>query len=103
MQTPTPKLISLHWGYFEEDSKDKGSMRDPGGSLNITDVHLFVIKAGVGRGSNNFLKLKTLKLLLKLTVDQGISQQKVYGDFKMIINRMKGNYRARNTQLLPIQ
>jgi len=62
-----------------------------GGCLFIIDSHLIVLKAGLGRGSNNHSELMALKLLLRSAGDQRISQLQLYQDPELVANWMKGS------------
>jgi hypothetical protein len=63
---------SMSRGFFDGLSQYKASTYGVGGFLYITNDHFFVFEVGMGRGSNNYAKLFTLKVLLKFVVDKGI-------------------------------
>ena len=59
--------------------------RDPiscgvGGMLFLSDVHFFSFKAGLGVGTNNFVELCALKLLLFLARRNSLDKIHIFGD-----------------------
>lgn len=62
---------AIPWGYFDGASQD-GQMRCGGGGvLHKSEDHYFHISAGLGRGSNNYAELMSLRLLLLFALEQG--------------------------------
>ena len=59
-------------------------------------------KAGLGNGSNNYTELLSLKLLLKLALDNQISKLQVFGDSQLVINWVNGLYRMHKLLLSPL-
>jgi ribonuclease HI len=82
----------MSWGFFDGVSQDKGSICGAGGCLYITDDHFFLLKAGLGRGTNNHAELLALKFLLKLAMNQVITKMQVDGDSEVILYWVKGSY-----------
>ena len=50
-------------------------------------------KAGLGHGTNNYAELLGLKLLLKLALENNITNLQVFGDSQLVINWVNGLYR----------
>ena len=54
--------------------------------LYILYDHYFSFKAGLGFGTNNFVELLGLKLLLTLALEKHISKLHIFGDSLLVIN-----------------
>eukprot|EP00253_Pinus_taeda_P004952 PITA_04952 len=81
-----PPIIdrSLPWAYFDGTANQQGC----GGGIIIhkTEHHYYKIKAGLGRGSNNFAELITLRHLLHFALGHNIDCINIFGDSKIIVN-----------------
>ena len=61
---------SYPWGYF--DGFDAGELCGAGGMIFFFDEHYVSFKSGLGSGTNNFVEICALKLLLSLARDKHI-------------------------------
>ena len=59
-------------------------------------------KAGLGHGTNNYAELLGLKLLLKLALENNITNLQVFGDSQLVINWVNRLYRMHNMILSPL-
>jgi hypothetical protein len=57
---------SIPWGFFDGASSSDQTKCGGGGCLHLTPSHYFTLKAGLGRGTNNYSELLALKLLCYL-------------------------------------
>ena len=69
------------------------------GVLFIFDDHFFTFKAGLGFGTNNFVELIGLKLLLTLFLQHNYKHLHIFGDSQLVINWATGKYRIQNILL----
>ena len=60
-----------------------------GGGLYKIESHSFLFSAGLGRGTNNFAELMSLRLLLLFALEQGCLSLKVFGDSMLVIEWAK--------------
>ena len=67
--------------------------------LYIVMIIFFTFKAGLGFGSNNFVELLGLKLLLTLALDKHLSKLQIFFDSELVINWATSKYRIQNIQL----
>jgi ribonuclease HI len=72
-----------------------------GGCLYINDQHFFLLRAGLGAGTNNFSELLALKLLLLFAVEKGCNTLQVFGDSLLIINWVNQEQIFHITRLMP--
>ena len=82
---------SFSWGYFDGSAVGDPKICGAGGNLFITDDHYFSFKAGLGYGTNNFVELYALKLLLSLARDNHIDKIHIFGDSHLVIIGLKMN------------
>ena len=54
--------------------------------LHIDNIVSFRIKVGLGRGTNNYAELSSLKYLLLFAKEQNFQQLQIFGDSQLIIN-----------------
>jgi ribonuclease HI len=73
-----------------EPLKETHLREEHGGILYFSHNHFLSFKAGTGRSTNNHNKLTTLKLVLILAIEKGITQIQVLGDSLLVIKWMKG-------------
>jgi ribonuclease HI len=57
---------------------------------------------GLGRGTNNYVELMALKLLLLFTREKGIQQIQIFGDSMNVINWTRKHQTCHNIFLCPI-
>jgi ribonuclease HI len=60
-----------------------------GGILHISPTHNISFKVGLGIDTNKLCELMSLKLVLTLAQEQGISQIQIHGDSLLVIQWMK--------------
>ena len=60
-----------------------------GGVLFKTESHSFFFSVGLGRGTNNFAELMSLRLLLLFALEQGCLSLQVFGDSMLVIEWAK--------------
>jgi ribonuclease HI len=70
-------------------------------SISLTS-HYYLIKSGLGAGTNNYAEIMALKLLLLFVVEKGCKTLQVFGDSMLIINWEKGVQRCHISHLVPI-
>jgi ribonuclease HI len=64
--------------------------------------HSFHIKLGLGQGTNNYVELLTLKLLLLFAKEKEILHLQIFGDSMNVINWARKLQQCHNIFLLPI-
>ena len=52
------------WGYFDGATKREQRSCGAGGILHLSKSHWFSFKAGIGEGTNNFMELSAIRLLI---------------------------------------
>jgi ribonuclease HI len=62
------------WAYFDWDSKKNSQMSGARGILHFRESHILKFKAGLGRGTNNYVELMALKLILCLASERGVQK-----------------------------
>jgi ribonuclease HI len=62
-----------------------------GGILYLKENHFYKIKMGLGPGSNNYVELMSLKLLLTFVGEKGITTIQIFGDSLNVINWVQEN------------
>lgn len=72
-----------------------------GGCIYLTEQHYFLLRAGLGPGTNNFAEIMALKLLLLFAAEKGISTLQVFGDSLIIINWANHAQLCHMTRLRP--
>jgi hypothetical protein len=60
---------SKPWGFF--DGASQNSVCGGGAILYLSDSHFFKMTLGLGKGTNNYAKLMSLKLLLIFAIEKG--------------------------------
>ena len=73
-----------------------------GGCLYISTSHYYLIKLGLGDGTNNYAEIMVLKLLSLFFVEKGCKTLQVFGESMLIINWEKGFQRCYISRLVPI-
>ena len=56
------------WGYFDGSAARDPQICGAGGILYLSEEHSFAFSAGLGLGTNNFVELLALKLLIILAL-----------------------------------
>lgn len=80
----------IPWGFFDGASPVDQRSCGGGGVLFKSEEHFFHISAGLGRGTNNFAELMSLRLLLLFALEQGCLSLQVFGDSSLVINWANG-------------
>ena len=91
---------SYPWGYF--DGVENGDLRRcrASGYLYFSDNHWYSFKASLREGSNNFVQLSALRILLRLTVEHEALNLQIYGDSQIIIKWITGQNKIHYVQLI---
>ena len=90
------------WGYFDGSAAREPKTCGVGGLLFISYEHFFTFKAGLGIGTNNYVELLGLKLLLTLSLDNNFKKLLIFGDSQLVINWATSKYHIQNIQLAQI-
>jgi ribonuclease HI len=90
------------WDYFDGVSSEDHLICGGGGCLYLSTTHYFLLKSGLGAGTNNYAELLALKLLLLFVVEKGCKTLQVFGDSMLIINWENGVQRCHISRLVPI-
>jgi ribonuclease HI len=88
---------SSPWGFF--DGASQHNRCGGGGLLYLSDSHYYSLNFGFGTGTNNFVELMSLKLLIAFAIEKGCHSLNVFGDSLNVINWIKGTQRCTNTRL----
>ena len=88
---------TIPWAFFDGVAQDN---RCGGGAyLFMREGHLYKIKMGLGEGSNNFVELFSLKLLLIFAAEKGCNTLACFGDSMNVINWVKNTQVCRHLRL----
>jgi ribonuclease HI len=72
-------------------------LRSRVGGLNYLKDSLFLkFKVGMVHGSNNYVELMSLELVLVLAVEKGVTKLQIFGDSLLVIKWTKKEYETRN-------
>lgn len=93
---------SMPWAFFDGASLNHQSVCGGGGVLYKTESHYFHLVAGLGRGSNNYAELMSLKLLMLFALEQGCLSLQIFGDSMLVIDWAKETTHCQVMVLLPI-
>ena len=70
-----------------------------GATLFLNPTHHFQISMGLGSGTNNYIELMALKLLLCFAIERNCKKLQVFADSLIVINWIKKIKKCRNTSL----
>ena len=87
------------WGFFDGSAFGNPKVCGAGGILFLKDDHYITFKAGLGVGSNNYVELSALKLLIILALNKLISNIQIFGDSLLVINWISGKFKSHNLHL----
>ena len=87
------------WGFFYGSTLGNPKVCGVGGILFLKDDHFITFKASLGVGSNNYVELSALKLLIILALKKQIMNIQIFGDSMLVINWISGKFRVHNMQL----
>ena len=93
---------AIPWGFFDGTSQDRQLSCGGGGVIFKSESHFFHFLVGLGRGSNNYAELMTLRLLLLFALEQGCLSFQVFGDSMLVIEWAKETVKCHVMILLPI-
>ena len=93
---------NIPWGYFDGASQDQQMTCGGGGVLYKTETHSFQFSAGLGRGTNNYAELMTLRLLMLFALEHGCLSLQVFSDSMLVIEWAKEILQCHVMRLLPI-
>ena len=80
-------------GFF--DGATQNNICGGGALLFLSDSHYFELTLGLGEGSNNYVELLSLKLLLIFIAEEGCQRINIFGDSLNVINWIKGTQQCR--------
>jgi ribonuclease HI len=107
--TPTIRVIqaeqidsSTPWAYFDGASQNNNQVCGGGALLYLSAHHFFKIKMGLGPGTNNYVELMALKLLLVFAGEKGVKSIQIFGDSMIAINWIRKAQNCQNLLLLPL-
>ena len=72
-------------GFFDGSAVGEPNICGVGGVLFISDAHFFSFKVGLGMGTNNFVELCALKLLLYLAKRNSLDKIQIFSDSQLVI------------------
>jgi probable phosphoglycerate mutase len=86
---------------------DGGSRGNPGPAgygvhIEQDDGTVVELKESLGRATNNVAEYNGLLAALRWALANGVSRLHVRSDSELLVKQMKGEYRVRNTGLLPL-
>ena len=90
---------SFAWGFFYGSTIGDPKICGVGGMLYILDEHYFSSKVGLGLGTNNYVEICALKLLLFLARRNSLAKIQIFGDSQLVINWASGKFRLLNLDL----
>jgi ribonuclease HI len=93
---------SLPWDYFDGASQNNNQICGGGAILYLTKTHHFNLSMGLGSGTNNFVELLAMKLLLHFAKEKGINTLQIFGDSMLAINWARKSQQCHHIQLLAI-
>jgi ribonuclease HI len=94
--------LAMSWDYFDGVFLEDHLIYGGGGCLYFSTTHYFILKSGLGAGTNNFVELLALKFLLLFFVEKGFKTLQVFCDSMIIINWENGVQRCHISRLVPI-
>ena len=86
------------WAHFDGASQENKS--GGGATLFISPPHHFKIQMGLGIGTNNYVELMDVKLLLCFAIEIGCKRIHIFGDSLLMINWINKVQKCQNVFLL---
>jgi ribonuclease HI len=86
-------------GFFDGTSKGSPGPCGAGGVLIFFDTQWFSFMLSLGIGTNNWVELRAMALLLRITIEKDIVQLQVFSYLGVVINWMRGVSRVLNIGL----
>ena len=88
--------------YFDGASRSNPGPASYGGVIYENGVERYTYKKYIGTTTNNVAEYKALLNGLLLAKEKGITRVEVYGDSKLVIEQVKGNWKVKSRLLIPI-
>tara|TARA_B100000963_G_scaffold362039_1_gene402445 strand:- start:18081 stop:18479 length:399 start_codon:yes stop_codon:yes gene_type:complete len=90
----------MHKLYFDGASRGNPGPASFGGAIFDEDgFEVINFKKKIGRETNNVAEYSGCLAGLKVCIQYNIKQVEVYGDSKLVIEQIKGNWKVKNTTL----
>jgi ribonuclease HI len=93
---------SQPWDYFDGASKNDVQNCGGGVVLYLTNTHYFNLTMGLGSGTNNYVELMALKVLLTIFRERGIDTLQLLGDSMVVLNWIRGAQACHHIRLAPL-
>ena len=88
--------------YFDGASRSNPGPASYGGVIYENGVERYTYKKYIGSTTNNVAEYKALLNGLLLAKEKGITRLEVYGDSKLVIEQVTGNWKVKSRLLIPI-
>ena len=88
--------------YFDGASRSNPGPASYGGVIYENGVERYTYKKYIGTTTNNVAEYKALLNGLLLAKEKGITRLAVYGDSKLVIEQITGNWKVKSRLLIPI-
>ena len=88
--------------YFDGASRSNPGPASYGGVIYENGVERYTYKKYIGTTTNNVAEYKALLNGLLLAKEKGITRLEVYGDSKLVIEQITGNWKVKSRLLIPI-
>eukprot|EP00253_Pinus_taeda_P016263 PITA_16263 len=95
-----PIRAGVPWAYFDGASQINSA--GAGIIIHLNDSHSLMALVGLGTGSNNYVELSALKLLLCWLVHRHIFAIQIFGDSLNVVKWENRNSRCQNYMLRPL-
>jgi ribonuclease HI len=94
--------ITRPWDFFNGASQDNIDHFGGWGVLHLSPSHFYKIKQGLGQGTNNFVELIALNLLLTFVGEKGILTLHIFGYSMVVTNGLRKIQMCHNINLTSI-
>jgi len=88
--------------YFDGASRSNPGPASYGGVIYEKGVERYTYKKYIGTTTNNVAEYQALLNGLLLAKEKGIIRLEVYGDSKLVIEQVTGNWKVKSRLLIPI-
>jgi len=93
----------MHTLYFDGASRGNPGLASFGGVIYDEDGHEEInYKKKLGRETNNYAEYSGLLAGLKVCIQYEIRSVKVYGDSKLVVEQLKGNWKVKSENIKPL-
>ena len=93
----------MHSLYFDGASRGNPGLASFGGAIYDEDGHEEInYKKKLGIETNNYAEYSGLLAGLKVCIQYDIRSVKVYGDSKLVIEQLKGNWKVKSENIKPL-